>query len=79
LKGEVIMKFLFGDIVVINKNQIGVIVKVWEHCVTSTYEYEVYNRMTNRLEMYAEENIERYRVRHKYLNEEELKYQWSYV
>ena len=74
------MKFLFGDIVVINKNQIGVVVKIWKqrYSYSYKYEYEIYNRMTSKIENYLEEDIERYRVRHKYLNEEELEYQWEY-
>jgi len=72
------VKFLFGDIVVINENQIGVVVKTWEKLSLNTYEYEIYNRMTNRIETYLEENVERYSVRHKYLNEEEMEYQWNY-
>jgi hypothetical protein len=71
------MKFLFGDIVVINENQIGVVVKAWEKFSSNTYEYEIYNRMTSRIETYLEDEVERYRVRHKYLNEEEMEYQWS--
>jgi len=54
------VKFLFGDIVVINENQIGVVVKTWEKLSLNTYEYEIYNRMTNRIETYLEENVERY-------------------
>ena len=69
------MKFLFGDIVVINMQEIGVVVKTWQSL--PGYEYEVYNRMTNSIQTYAEDSIERYRIRHKYLNEEEMSYQWS--
>jgi hypothetical protein len=65
-------KFLFGDIVVVNGTQIGVILKTWSNKI---FEYEIYNRMTNRIEEYVECDVERYRVRHKYLNEEELEYQ----
>jgi hypothetical protein len=72
------LKFLFGDIVVINKNQIGVVVKTWEKLSLNTYEYEIYNRMTSKIESYLEKDVERYRVRHKYLNEEEMDYQWGY-
>lgn len=72
------MKFLFGDIVVVNRNQIGVVVKTWEKSSLNTYEYEVYNRMTSNIEAYLEKDVERYRVRHKYLNEEEMEYQWRY-
>jgi hypothetical protein len=69
------LKFLFGDIVVINKNQIGVVVKTWKS--SSSYEYEIYNRITSNIESYVEKDVERYRVRHKYLNEEEMEYQWT--
>ena len=68
-------KFLFGDIVVINENQIGVILKAWERNLG--YYYEVYNRMTNSIREYDESVIERYRVRHKYLNDEEMEYQYG--
>ena len=69
------MDYLFGDIVVINENQIGVVVKTWEKTGLNTYEYEIYNRMTNKIETYLEKDIERYKVRHKYLDEEEMYYQ----
>lgn len=72
------MKFLFGDIVVINRKQIGVVVKTWGKIALNTYEYEIYNRMTNKIEAYLEKDVERYRVRHKYLNGEEMECQWGY-
>jgi len=68
------MKFLFGDIVVINNNEIGVIVKAWNNGY-NYYNYDVYNRMNRKIEAYQEKDIERYKVRHKYLDEEELEYQ----
>lgn len=71
------MKFLFGDIVVVNKKQIGVIVKTWEKLALNTYEYEVYNRMTSKIENYLEKDIERYRIRHKYLDRQEMEWQWG--
>lgn len=67
-------KFLFGDIVVVNENQIGVIVKSWQNTARGNW-YEVYNRMTSSIVDYEEFEIERYKVRHKYLNEEEMDYQ----
>lgn len=70
-------KFLFGDIVVINKNEIGVILKTWRKSSSITYDYEIYNRMTEKIELHSENNIERYRVRHKYLDEIEMEFQWS--
>lgn len=68
------MKFVFGDIVVVDKDQIGVICKSWIRTDDSHY-YEVYVRSYNRIIEYDEEDIERYMVRPKYLSEEELIYQ----
>ena len=67
-------KFLFGDIVVVDKSSIGVIVKTWERS-DRTFYYEVYVRLANCIITYDENDIERYRIRHKYLSEEELVYQ----
>lgn len=75
------MKFCFGDIVVVEENLIGVVVKSW-----ITYSkgekirnYDVYVRMKNTIQNYREEEMERYMVRHKYLNEEELEYQYDVI
>lgn len=70
------MKYTFGDIVVVDGENIGVIVKSW--CKSSNGNepyYEVYVRMYNTIKDYPESEIERYMVRHKYLSEEELEYQ----
>lgn len=69
------MKFLFGDIVVVEGNLIGVIVKSWETTLSKIRFYEVYVRSYNCIKEYDEEDIERYKVRHKELNEEEMYYQ----
>ena len=66
-------KYLFGDIVVVEKNLIGVIVKTWEG--KEGYYYEVYVRYFNKIMEYDEQEIERYRVRHKYLDEQEMEWQ----
>lgn len=70
------MKFLFGDIVVIEENLIGVIVKTWKDLETG-YNYDVYVRNYNAIKNYSEEQIERYKVRHKELSGEEMLYQES--
>lgn len=67
-------KFLFGDIVVVGNRYIGVIVKTWEKS-TGGFFYEVYVRLANKIIEYDEDKIERYRVRHKYLSEEETEWQ----
>lgn len=71
------MKFLFGDIVVVEDYLIGVIVKTWQSVMNGDYSYEVYVRKYDYIKEYNEEDIERYKVRHKELNEEELHYQNS--
>ena len=79
------MKFLFGDIVVVEGNLIGVVVKSWREELYSSitkrfkykYKYEIYVREYNEILEYEERQIDRYRVRHKYLNEEEMEYQNS--
>ena len=71
------MKFLFGDIVVVNGNEIGVVVTSWWSTRFNTYDYGIYNRMMDGIEHYLEKDVERYLVRHKYLNEEEMGYQWG--
>ncbi len=68
------MKYCFGDIVVVEVELIGVVVKCW---IDKTY--DVYVRGYNTIKSYKEESIERYMVRHKYLNEEELEYQRNAV
>ena len=67
--------FLFGDIVVVEVNQIGVVVKTWEN--NKGFTYEVYVRSYNKINVYEEREMDRYRVRHKYLEEEELMWQNS--
>lgn len=67
--------YLFGDIVVVEKYLIGVVVKTWED--KHGFYYEIYVRSLNSIESYREESVARYRVRHKELNEEEVYYQYS--
>lgn len=67
-------RFLFGDIVVVENDLIGVVVKTWDSS-SKGYQYEVYVRSYNKIIDYDENEIDRYRVRHKELNEEELIYQ----
>jgi hypothetical protein len=65
--------YLFGDIVVVDESLIGVIVKTWE--TQYGYRYEVYVRMANGIKEYDEKDVQRYRVRHKYLDEQEMEWQ----
>ena len=68
------MKFCFGDIVVVDDNLIGVIVKSWVRNNKELY-YDVYVREYSCIKQYDEKDIERYMVRHKELSEEEQEYQ----
>lgn len=69
------MKFCFGDIVVVDADKIGVVVKSWINCNTHKNSYDVYVRLYNKIIEYEESKIERYMVRHKYLDEVELEFQ----
>lgn len=74
------MKCTFGDIVVVDGENIGVVVKCWGVSNKGTGPtYEVYVRMYNAIKDYDEKEIERYLVRHKYLSEEELEWQANAV
>ena len=75
------MKFCFGDIVVVEGKLLGVVVKSW---ITyskgeNVLNYDVYVRMKNAIQNYREDEMQRYMVRHKYLNEEELEYQHDVI
>lgn len=69
------MKFCFGDIVVVEEQLIGVVVKSWKDIKNKKFTYEVYVRSYNNIITYEEDKIERYMVRHKYLSDEEKEYQ----
>lgn len=68
------MKFCFGDIVVINGDEIGVVVKSWERSDENDEpHHDVYCRMTRNIQSFRESEMRRYMIRHKYLDERELK------
>ena len=73
------MKFTFGDIVVVDTDNIGVVVKCWIKNNGEEFSYEVYVRNYNAIKEYKEEEIERYMVRHKYLSDEEKVYQFNAI
>lgn len=68
------MKFCFGDIVVVERNLIGVVVKDWQSLSKEPH-HEVYVRYFNEIKEYSESQMERYMVRHKYLSDEEIIWQ----
>lgn len=69
-------KYLFGDIIVYKDYLIGVVLKTWYN-PKGYYTYDVYIRNYNKIVTVYEEEIVRYRVRHKELNREEIMYQNS--
>lgn len=69
-------KFTFGDIVVVDGNLIGVVVKSWQKSLKGKPAYhEVYVRSYNTIKNYTEKEMQRYMVRHKELSEKEMYYQ----
>lgn len=70
------MKFVFGDIVVVDENQIGVVVKSWgvDNHGNEPW-HEVYVRSLNTIKEYRNSQMERYQVRHKELDGDEIYYQ----
>lgn len=73
------MKYCFGDIVVIENDFIGVVVKSWKGITDDQSNHDVYVRMYNSIKNYKEQDIERYMVRHKYLSKEEKGYQFNAI
>lgn len=70
------MKYCFGDIVIVDRDLIGVIVKSWEKSSTGLpVSHDVYVRAYNDIISYPENEIRRYMVRHKYLDGQELEWQ----
>lgn len=70
------MKLLFGDIVVVDGDQIGVVVKQWaRNNKGDEASSEVYVRSYRTIKTYPNSQVERYQVRHKYLTEEEVEWQ----
>ena len=66
------MNFFFGDVVVVDDGNLGVVVKSW---AGKEKNYDVYVRMLNGIKNYKESEMQRYGVRHKYLPEDEIEYQ----
>lgn len=79
------MKFTFGDIVVVDGENIGVVVKCWcaplagPNVGKKGPHYEVYVRIFNSIQEFDENEMERYMVRHKYLTEEEKEWQQNAI
>ena len=69
--------FTFGDLVIVDENLIGVIVKLWRGSFDGKRpaHYEVYVRSYNSIKQYEAKDMRRYMVRPKELDETELYYQ----
>lgn len=76
------MKLTFGDIVIVEKSLLGVVVKSWDKRLSKYekqgYYHEVYVRSWNCIKEYHEDDLDRYIVRHKELSEEEYDYQYNH-
>lgn len=67
------MNIVFGDIVVVDQNHIGVVVKCWGRSSNGREpHFEVYVRSYNSIREYPASKVERYLVRHKELYGDEL-------
>ena len=72
------MRYTFGDIVIVEDNLIGVIVKRWCKSFAKNgrpAHHEVYVRSFNGIREYDEKDMRRYLVRHTELDEDELYWQ----
>ncbi|MBS4040387.1 MAG: hypothetical protein KGZ81_07270 [Flavobacteriales bacterium] len=70
------MKLVFGDIVVVENNLIGVVVKNWGRGSNGREPHvEVYVRSYRTIQEYPISEVERYLVRHKELSDEDMEYQ----
>lgn len=71
------MKYTFGDIVIVEENLIGVVVKSWKASLLgkTPLHHEVYVRNFNAIKEYKENQMRRYMVRHKELDDNEMFYQ----
>ena len=70
----------FGDIVVVQEYLIGVIVKSWlPDSSGNPAKYEVYVRYYRTIKEYYEPDVDRYLVRHKELDGDEIEYQFNGV
>lgn len=66
----------FGDIVVVDGDQMGVIVKQWGRDNRGNPPlYEVYVRNYRTIKEYYEPDVDRYLVRHRKLDENEIEWQ----
>lgn len=66
-------RFQFGNIIVVNTDQIGVIVKTWHGKVPYTYNYDVYVRSHNGVRNYEEKDINHF-IFSKELTSDELEF-----
>lgn len=68
-------KFQFGNVVVIDKDKIGLICKTWQSSLgdNSKYNYDVYVRSYNQIQNFTEAQIKHY-VFHKELIADEFEF-----
>jgi hypothetical protein len=66
-------KFHFAEVVVVNEQQIGVILKSWDRNSEGNYYYEVYVRSNNAIQEFHQNQITKF-IWHKELSEDDLQY-----
>lgn len=54
------MIFTFGDIVIVEETQVGVVVKSWENCNNGEITHEVYVRDYNSICVYKESEMKKF-------------------
>lgn len=64
------MKLVFGDIVVVDGNQVGVVVRTWAD--TREPKVDVYVRSYQQVRAYSVDQVERHQVRSKILDGDDL-------
>lgn len=70
------MNFQFGNVVVVDGGQIGVIVKTWEDGVVDLkYSHDVYVRNLNEIKCYSEEDIRHFIYSKELADEERESYE----
>ena len=66
-------RFQFSNVVVVDEDQIGIIVKTWNAVIKSDYSYEVYVRSYNRIVEYNQSEIKHF-IYSKHLGDDEKEF-----
>lgn len=69
-------RFQFGQVVVVEEELVGVVVKVWTASRDYAFNYEVYVKSYNAIKDYPEHEVMQY-IHHKELEDWEKEYYWE--